>query len=103
MPDGTVSAIGHGVGVGISNEVNKFSNSQILLLDPIEGSFTQEHRVFIRRNPFENSSDRLFTESLPERGGMRKVFKSFKLKEIGERILREISKSSSHQNVQEPG
>jgi hypothetical protein len=71
IPDGTVSAVGHGVGVGISPEVNKFSNS----------------RVLIRRTLFENGSDRLFTESLLERGGIRIVFKSFKVKEIGERVL----------------
>jgi hypothetical protein len=89
MSGGTVTAVSHGVGVGISHEVNKFSNSKILLLEPIEGSFTQEHRVLIRRTLFENGSDRLFTESILERGGMRIEFKSSKPKEMGERILRE--------------
>jgi len=89
LSGGTVTAVSHGVGVGISHEVNKFSNSKILLLEPIEGSFTQEHRVLIRRTLFENGSDRLFTESILERGGMRIEFKSSKPKEMGERILRE--------------
>ena len=89
MPDGTVSAVGQELGWAISHEVNKFSNSKILLLDPIKGSFTQENRVLIRSTLFENVSDRLFTESLLERGGIRIVFKTLKLKEIEERILRE--------------
>jgi len=80
MRGGTVSAVDHGVWVAISHEVKKFINSKILLLDPIEGSFTQEHRVLIRRTLFENGSDRVFTESHLERGGIRIVFKSFKLK-----------------------
>jgi hypothetical protein len=45
--------------------------------------------VLIHRTLFENGSDRLFAESLLERGGIRIVFKSFKPEEIGERILRE--------------
>jgi hypothetical protein len=37
LPDGTVSAVGHGVEVGISHEVKKCSNSKFCYLTPYKG------------------------------------------------------------------